>query len=67
MEWRQCENYPEIEVSEYGDLRIYKNKEKLEHYIDEDGYWVIKIPHSLNTLNKWFKPRVHRLVATAFY
>lgn len=60
--WKTINKYPKYEVSEYGDVRIIKNKKLLKKSVDSRGYYKVTLINE-NGRKTLF---VHRLVAMEF-
>ena len=60
--WKTINKYPKYEVSDYGDVRIIKNKKLLKKSVDSRGYYKVTLINE-NGRKTLF---VHRLVAMEF-
>ena len=60
--WNTINKYPKYEVSDYGDVRIIKNKKLLKKSVDSRGYYKVTLINE-NGRKTLF---VHRLVAMEF-
>ena len=60
--WKICSNYPTIEVSNLGNCRRTKDKNKKYLYVSKQGYYVTEV--KVKGKRKLLK--LHRLVAEAF-
>lgn len=64
MKWIAVPDYPNYEISEYGDVKSFRNNVMVSTRLDEGGYSCVSLWDRVH--KKSIKARVHRLVASAF-
>lgn len=64
MEWRECKNYPNYLVSDYGDIKHKKTNKIRKQKLNKHNY--LEITLSMGSRQHIKHKSVHRLVAEAF-
>ena len=64
MEWRECKNYPNYLVSDYGDIKHKKTNKIRKQKLNKHNY--LEITLSMGSRQHILHKSVHRLVAEAF-
>jgi hypothetical protein len=64
MEWRECKNYPNYLVSDYGDIKHKKTNKIRKQKLNKHNY--LEITLSMGSRQNILHQLVHRLVAEAF-
>lgn len=65
--WKNIKNYEGLyQISNYGNIKNFKNNKIISGYYDKDGYKRICLYKKENNKEKRYYPFIHRLVAQAF-